>query len=658
MSETLSRDMMDFLFMTRRDAGDNEEGQRIIDTDELRLHGYTLEDRIGGGHTRDAFLAQYERGNISEPRVALIPKMSSDPHSIQTQIALSKGKNWNLAEVLATKGIDHPNIARTIDSFDLSDGRTVNVEPYLGGEDLRTYIANQYRNGMPDGPELCKIAKGIIEGVSHLHDHGVVHRDLKPSNILITKDGRAIVRDIQTGIDEKDLQELSFPTRGGAPYTQRNILNALVKGEPSVADKQNDIHGVGSILYYMLTGQNAFEWDLVDDPSGREIRVGENTYHVALRHNGETVDEISDAMVEMRLKEMSSNMRDKNVSRGLRDLVMRSVRESPPDDYGYSTMEGISDRFKHVTTGIVSRIKNNVAAGAKWLVPGLAVGAIAGGLSVFGWYAYAKEEPPHLKDLLTPREYQEFSLASIGEVDALSQSRFAETLRPALRYAQEHLAEIESSGKFPDIREVIDSAQSKNKMDPRLVGAWIRACYLCQDETKEHYTKEEEEDRIGPAFVPRDFAHTISLRSQNRVPVNISEWLPERQIELGVNYLKQCTDSGGNVADVFANYFVNSDEIRTARAFTGTTNYFLGGDKPSGNIGSPRGGGSPDYYDGYRYKLDNAETKIIDMATALYLMSDEQGNVNIDIDKIEKRFSWTRNYSPHERLWGLEPESD
>src|SRR5262245_3405468 len=46
-----------------------------------------------------------------------------------------------------------------------------------------------------DPDRLRSTMRQIVEGVLHLHDHGILHRDLKPSNVLVRRDGRVAILD-------------------------------------------------------------------------------------------------------------------------------------------------------------------------------------------------------------------------------------------------------------------------------------------------------------------------------------------------------------------------------------------------------------------------------------------------------------------------------
>ena len=37
------------------------------------------------------------------------------------------------------------------------------------------------------------IARGVLRGLLHLHEHKIIHRDLKPSNILVKETGNDVI---------------------------------------------------------------------------------------------------------------------------------------------------------------------------------------------------------------------------------------------------------------------------------------------------------------------------------------------------------------------------------------------------------------------------------------------------------------------------------
>jgi serine/threonine-protein kinase len=91
-------------------------------------------------------------------------------------------------EGAALKKLDHPNIARHIDSgVDERYGRFI-VTEWVEGEDLESYL----RAGPVDLMTGLDIARKLAAGLSHVHARGLLHRDLKPANIRFESRSRCI----------------------------------------------------------------------------------------------------------------------------------------------------------------------------------------------------------------------------------------------------------------------------------------------------------------------------------------------------------------------------------------------------------------------------------------------------------------------------------
>ena len=92
-------------------------------------------------------------------------------------------------EALASGRLDHPNIVGVSDFGVLADGSLYLVMELLEGEPLGTRLERDKRIAWP---EALEIMRGVLSGLRHAHDRGVVHRDIKPDNVFL-EIGRAHV---------------------------------------------------------------------------------------------------------------------------------------------------------------------------------------------------------------------------------------------------------------------------------------------------------------------------------------------------------------------------------------------------------------------------------------------------------------------------------
>jgi len=105
--------------------------------------------------------------------------------------------------------------------------------------------------------------RGVLLGLRHAHDRGVVHRDIKPDNIFLAhKDGEEIVKILDFGIAKLyagATEELSA-TRSGITVGTPTYLSPeqAVGGAITPAC---DLYSTSVVLYEMLVGRAPFEDD-------------------------------------------------------------------------------------------------------------------------------------------------------------------------------------------------------------------------------------------------------------------------------------------------------------------------------------------------------------------------------------------------------------
>lgn len=96
-----------------------------------------------------------------------------------------------LAELRTLVRIEHPNLVRTLEVLDGSDGVTV-VMQYAAGGSLADLLAA--RAHLEPG-EVVALAAPIADALDAAHRAGVVHGDVTPSNIVLTSTGEPLLTD-------------------------------------------------------------------------------------------------------------------------------------------------------------------------------------------------------------------------------------------------------------------------------------------------------------------------------------------------------------------------------------------------------------------------------------------------------------------------------
>jgi serine/threonine-protein kinase len=140
----------------------------------------------------------------------------------------------------------------------LDDGSLYLVMEALDGEGLGARIERDKRIGWL---EAIEIIRGVLAGLRHAHDRGVVHRDIKPDNIyLAKKDGEQIIKILDFGIAKLYAGNADDPamTRAGLTVGTPAYLSPeqAVGGAITPA---SDLYSTSVVLFEMLTGRVPFD---------------------------------------------------------------------------------------------------------------------------------------------------------------------------------------------------------------------------------------------------------------------------------------------------------------------------------------------------------------------------------------------------------------
>jgi serine/threonine protein kinase len=212
----------------------------LTKTEEFELvPGYAFEEELGRGGTTVVYRAR--QMNLNRP-VAL------------------KVFRANFSQILdvnrAVARLNHPNVVQVYDCGE-RDGLLYVAEEYVDGTRLDRVIG-----GKPRPPrEAAGMVLTLARALHHIHRAGIVHRNLKPRVVLLTA----------AGVPKVSSFDLALLAGHGPPASE--VENATIVGTPRyLAPEQarglvraigpaTDIHGLGAILYELLTGRPPFDAD-------------------------------------------------------------------------------------------------------------------------------------------------------------------------------------------------------------------------------------------------------------------------------------------------------------------------------------------------------------------------------------------------------------
>jgi serine/threonine-protein kinase len=214
----------------------------------MRLGKYTLVAPIGKGGMGGVWEITDDAGN----RYALKSPAAGMNSNAESTKRFAREAN-------AVRMMDHPNLVSAVDVF-VEAGYLFLVMEKVEGRTLGKLIAE---GPMPPRPALV-LARQILDGVGHAHQHGLVHRDIKPENIMLVDMGgweRAKIVDF--GI-VKLIGDAEAAMGGGKLTTTGLVFGTPAYMAPEQAlgraiDPRTDLYAVGTILFEMLTGRVPFD---------------------------------------------------------------------------------------------------------------------------------------------------------------------------------------------------------------------------------------------------------------------------------------------------------------------------------------------------------------------------------------------------------------
>ena len=207
------------------------------------LGEFNIRKLLGAGGMGFVFLAN--TGACSKPVALKVmkPAIVLDPNA----------KQRFLREARAAKDLKHPNIVSTHDVGDINGNPYITME-YLEGRSLQSVI--EEKKPLEES-KILRFAKDITAGLAFAHSRELVHRDIKPSNLWVCEPSEKIkildfglVRDVSHG-------HVSLTETGVLLGSPKYMSPEQTRGEK--VGFASDLFSLGSILYRLATGQDAFQ---------------------------------------------------------------------------------------------------------------------------------------------------------------------------------------------------------------------------------------------------------------------------------------------------------------------------------------------------------------------------------------------------------------
>ena len=179
-------------------------------------------------------------------------------------IATSEKRRRFRREAEAAARLNHPNL---VPIFEIGEAGPVDyiAALYCAGPNLAEWLACQ--PGLPLAPsEAAEIVLQLSEAVEHAHRQGVLHRDIKPSNVLLDPAVLCVdpvcppfvPRLTDFGLAKLLEGDQEQTATGVILGTPRYMAPEQTGGPQSEIGPATDVHGLGILLYELLTGRSPF----------------------------------------------------------------------------------------------------------------------------------------------------------------------------------------------------------------------------------------------------------------------------------------------------------------------------------------------------------------------------------------------------------------
>ncbi len=216
-------------------------GRDLIDRVRQALGDrYTVTTAVGRGGNAAIFAGRDRSGE----RVAI--------KVLHPELAVSVAADRFLREIRYVAKLDHPHLARLLDSGE-TDYLLWFVMPYVPGESLRALLQRERRLPVAGAARLgCE----LLGALAHAHEHGIAHRDIKPDNIVLSPVGAVLV-DLGIARAIAHSGEDRVTRSGFVVGTEEYMSPEQAAGAPDV-DGRTDLYSLGVVLFECLAGRPPF----------------------------------------------------------------------------------------------------------------------------------------------------------------------------------------------------------------------------------------------------------------------------------------------------------------------------------------------------------------------------------------------------------------
>jgi serine/threonine protein kinase len=588
--------------------------------DIIERNGYTLLKKIGEGATREVFLARLERGKLSKDVVVKVPKLDIQTDSATTRANMAR-RNMDDSELVAVSGKAHRCIVGVYDAIPLGE-RTITVEEHFGAQSLEDYVTVK---GRPlDDEEFRKVFTDVLSGLYYLHSgRRLLHRDLKPSNILVSPSLEAKLTDLQNA-GPIDGQESLFPTRGGAAYTDPEVLNAIMDGKLTSYSEKAETFALGATMFYALTGEPLFDRTLTLGDSLHRVTIAGEDYGLVLSDQGQITPRIDyDANKKHIRKQL------KKVPRKYRRMLKRCLDVSESYGSHLPSVDAKIQRDLEFATSPRSVLMKSAAKSIRlWGGVFAATLGLTAGLAHLNRWEATHPIPRHpVYEILASEILLEEDLQHLEQTNP----DMLKELQPYFQQIKSgyHERILEGDERVKTAAFIFKHNSGFHAVTEKPGLTILRAIQLVGPEN----LGPAKAGRLESTLVPQSFIRR-QQEKYHRLPMEISDHVIDAHSETAqaISFVKSCMVSQTSLPEVYSCYFLDSQDRFDAQLESGSPFYFPKTIGPNDSLSlEAELGVVPVRMSGYSGYLPDAQRDLISMATALYLITDHEGRVYTEL---------------------------
>jgi serine/threonine protein kinase len=275
----------------------------------MHVPGYEILEEIGRGGMGVVYKARQVQLN----RLIALKMMLAGTHAGPEELVRFR------IEAQAAARLDHPNIVRVYDFGEHKGLPYFSMELVLGGS-----LARKMCGQLWPITAAAHLVQTLAAAIHHAHQHDVIHRDLKPANVLLNADGVPKITDF--GLAKRLDSSTDLTGIGRILGTARYMAPEQAAGDVRAIGPATDVHGLGVILYELLTGRPAFDGNTLLDTL-EQVRSCEPTSPMLVRPE---------------------------VPAGLEAVCMRCLRKDPVRRY--ATAEALAGELQSLLAGTPSQL--------------------------------------------------------------------------------------------------------------------------------------------------------------------------------------------------------------------------------------------------------------------------------------------------------------